>query len=608
MLTEEGKELPTTADQDYSRWLAEWNNNLQNGPTICLVPSSARSIHTPLIHASWERELIHHPNQLLTSFFLTGISQGFRIGFNMPKAGLKSARRNLTGALQHPDVVQEYLKCEVSNNRVVGPFQKPLSPPVHVSRFGVIPKRHQHNKWRLIVDLSYPHNYSINDGIPKSLCSLTYITLEDAIKEIQKTGCNTLLAKVDIKNAFRLLPVHPSDRHLLAMEWNQQIYIDTCLPFGLRSAPKLFNILADLLSWITRQRGVSTSMHYLDDYLIIGPPTSSACQSQLDTFQTVCNELGIPLATEKVEGPSTCLTFLGIIIDTNRMEIRLPEDKLLRIRQELAAWLTKRKATKKEILSLVGVLQHATRVVRPGRTFVARMYQTAAKVKELNYFTRLNLEFRSDLYWWYTFITNWNGRSILRSPATGISPDRHIQTDASGSWGCGAVMEGQWFQWPWPPEWESVGIMAKELAPIMLSCIVWGPKLATKHTLFQCDNAGLVAAIKKGSSKDQTVMHLLRSMWFFTALFDIEMTIEHIPGVSNTAADMLSRNNITHFLLSSPQADKLPTPIHPLLNFIVSPTGPDWTSSIFRQKLRDIILLAYQNPPGTPTQLANTST
>lgn len=94
-------------------WLAKWNDNLLDGPNISLVSPSAMS---------WERELRHHHNQLLTSFFLTGISQRFRIGFNMPQTGLKSARRNLTGALQHPDVVQEYLKSEISNNRVAGPF------------------------------------------------------------------------------------------------------------------------------------------------------------------------------------------------------------------------------------------------------------------------------------------------------------------------------------------------------------------------------------------------------------------------------------------------------------------------------------------------------
>ena len=205
------------------------------------------------------------------------------------------------------------------------------------------------------------------------------------------------------------------------MEWNQSIYIDTCLPFGLRSAPKLFNILADLLSWITTQPGVTFSMHYLGDFLLLGPPDSSICQHNLDIFTQVCDELGISLATEKVKGPSTSLNFLGILLDTHRMEIRLPEDKLQRIYQELSSWLHRKIATKREILSLVGLLQHATKVVRSGRTFVARMYSTAAKLRELTFFTRLNKDFRSDLYWWYTFIGSWNGLSIFRNINSDIS-------------------------------------------------------------------------------------------------------------------------------------------------------------------------------------------
>ena len=95
----------------------------------------------------------------------------------------------------------------------------------------------------------------MNNGIPKPLCSLSYITVDSAITEIVKLGRGALFAKVDIKSAFRLLPVHPADRHLLAMNWNSQIFIDICLPFGLHSAPKLFNVLADFLSWILLQKG-----------------------------------------------------------------------------------------------------------------------------------------------------------------------------------------------------------------------------------------------------------------------------------------------------------------------------------------------------------------
>ena len=99
----------------------------------------------------------------------------------------------------------------------------------------------------------------------------------------------------------------------------------------------------------------------------------------------ICTNLGVPLALEKLEGPTTSLTFLRITLDTARMETRLPHDKLLRIQESLSKWLRKKTATKREILPLVGLLQHATRVVRCGRTFVARMYATAARVKELHF-------------------------------------------------------------------------------------------------------------------------------------------------------------------------------------------------------------------------------
>ena len=196
------------------------------------------------------------------------------------------------------------------------------------------------------------------------------MTVDDTITKILESTPNTLLAKVYIKHAFRLPPVHPADRHL-TMEWKQSMYIDTCLPFGLRSAPKLFNILVYLLYWVTTQQGMIFSMHYLDDFLMFGPPDSPVCQHNLNTFMQVCDELGIPLATKKLKGPSNSLTFLGIILDTHCMEICLPKDKLECILQELSSWLHRKTATKRDILSLVGLLQHAMKVVSSGRTFVA---------------------------------------------------------------------------------------------------------------------------------------------------------------------------------------------------------------------------------------------
>ena len=109
----------------------------------------------------------------------------------------------------------------------------------------------------------------------------------------------TLMAKIDIKSAFRLLPVHMADRHLLQMKWDNFIFINICLPFGLRSAPKLFNISADLWRWIALRQGVSHSMHYLDYFLLLGSPGSNECQTNLNTIIQCCETLGIPLALER---------------------------------------------------------------------------------------------------------------------------------------------------------------------------------------------------------------------------------------------------------------------------------------------------------------------
>ena len=160
-----------------------------------------------------------------------------------------------------------------------------------------------------------------------------------------------------------------------------------------------------------------------------------------------------------------------------------------------------------------------------------------------------------------------------------------VQTDALGSWGCGAVCNHHWLQWQWPDVWASKDIMTKELVPVVLSCAVWAPLLAKKIVLFQCDNLSLVTAINKESAKAPIVMHLLRCLWFFCAYFNITLTASHIPGVANTLADQLSRNRMVDFFKSSHDAFTLPTPLPPPVLKIVSPEGPNWTSQSFNKLL-----------------------
>ncbi len=187
----------------------------------------------------------------------------------------------------------------------------------------------------------------------------------------QTMGRGTLLAKVDIASAYRLVPVHPQDRPLLGVHWYGSLYVDGCLPFGLRSAPKIFTALADALEWCFRRRGVTEVDHYLDDFITIGPPGDVECQCNLSIIQDVCRSLGVPLAVEKVEGPATCLTFLGIEIDTLTGVLRLPRDKVVRITHELSRWQRRRRCIRKQLESLIGILQTLARSSTPAALFCA---------------------------------------------------------------------------------------------------------------------------------------------------------------------------------------------------------------------------------------------
>ena len=115
------------------------------------------------------------------------------------------------------------------------------------------------------------------------------------------------MAKSDIEEAYRLLPIHKDDKHLLGTQWKGQVYIDTALPFGLRSAPLIFTALADGLEWILKQRGASYIAHYLDDFITVGPPNLDQCLTNQTILFETCKELGVPLAPLKSAGPTTCL-------------------------------------------------------------------------------------------------------------------------------------------------------------------------------------------------------------------------------------------------------------------------------------------------------------
>ena len=247
--------------------------NSQPVTTTIGVDHRLRAIASPLQLPAWRRRLAKHPDGDYAHYILQGIEHGFRIGVDQSRV-FKSAKKNMLSAQRNPQVIEEYLQGEVTKGNILGPFSPGTAPDTHINRFGAIPKKHQPGKWRLITDLSYPEGNSVNDAIDPSLCSLSYITVDQVAEKALALGRGALIAKTDIKSAYRLVPVYPNDRRWLGMRWNNEVYIDGMLPFGLRSAPKIFNALADAVEWCVSKEGVPYVYHYLDDFVVLGPPQS----------------------------------------------------------------------------------------------------------------------------------------------------------------------------------------------------------------------------------------------------------------------------------------------------------------------------------------------
>ena len=204
----------------------------------------------------------------------------------------------------------------------------------------------------------------------------------------------------------------------------------------------IFNQLSDALEWILLSKCfISYVGHILDDVLIMEPPTlaglpSQACQTSLSSMLLTCNTLGVPIAEHKTEGPSLIIEFLGIIFDSQKMEARLPPDKLNRLSIELDAWHIKKSATLQELQSLIGTLNFACKVIPPGRAFLQRIINLTRGVPKPHHHVKM----------WQNFLKDWNGTSLFLNPCWENSAELSLYTDASGTLGFGGIFRNQWFQ------------------------------------------------------------------------------------------------------------------------------------------------------------------
>ena len=190
-------------------------------------------------------------------------------------------------------------------------------------------------------------------------------------------------------------------------------------------------------------------------------PTREECQRKVDVILDVFSRLGVPIAEDKLKGPSQCITFLGIEIDSLAMVCRLPSDKLSALSFLLCLWQDRRKCTKRELLSLIGSLSFACKVIKPGRIFLRRLINLSTKVSKLSHHLDISSSVRADLAMWSCLLKSWNGVEVFQTmPLTSV--DLNLYLDPSfHDFGC--FFNGSWCSLRWPRDIASHHISVLEM-------------------------------------------------------------------------------------------------------------------------------------------------
>ena len=472
---------------------------------------------------------------------------------------------------KYKEGVHEHVMTHLRSGAIEGPVDTEHFPH-KISPLGAFPKKNS-EKTRVIHDLSFPPGKSVNDGISGEECSVTYSTVLDAV-ELCKKYPTPWLAKYDIKDAYMHCAVKRSDRHLLGFKWYDEngdlvVYRQSSIPFGMRSSCRAFTDIAECLMFMCKKNGAADdSLFYLDDAITICG-NKMECEKSIRVMVDTAEKAGFVVQDAKTVGPARKITFLGIEIDSINAQLKIPHEKLLEVRQELSMWLDKVSCTKRELLSILGVLQYCAKVVRDGRKFVGRLIQKSKEGKNLHSRVYLCGETKKDIRWWHKCMCNHNGVSYFPRDID-ISTAKLLFTDAS-DFGAAGVVDSKWTirqfvgQFGWM---KRKSIAYRELFAVVLAISTFGNYLKNTQVLMNIDNESMQIAVKQGKSKDKEIMALIRVVYFYTSIYKIDYSTMHIPGHRNSVADAASRGNMVAFRSLAPHCDpQMTPPIDCLLNF-----------------------------------------
>ena len=541
------------------------------GPAMETYPSTcapkrvpAAPVRSPLDLEFWSRELADHPDRKFVDRLLTQITDGISIGYQGNEFPYSSP--NWPSAYKYRESVRSNILSNAAKGRLDGPFDTPPHPHFRISPLGAFPKKRS-SKIRVIHDLSWPPGKSINECINKYDYAFSSSTIADAVDRCLKYK-TPFMVKADITDAYMHCMIRPEERHLLGFAWDTgektEFWQYAVLPFGMSSSPKLFNDYADALNYIMIKNGASRdTVHYLDDFWSVSASKEEA-EASLKLIMDIIRNSGMEIQASKTVEPTRVIEYLGIIIDTNVWQLRISAERLKEIKKDLIVWKGKVKCTKRQLLSLIGKLMFCANVVRDGRKFIGRLIDLSKRVKHLHHNVKLNKQAQADINWWLLCMDKHNGTSMI-STEWDLAQAHLIFTDASD--GAAAAVSGR--SWCYVPfeksdQWmANMSIAWRELFAVVICIATFGESIQGQKVAMYTDNQAVYWCINTGKSRNTDLMCLIRTLYYYTTLYNIDYRAYYICTNDNIIADALSRGNFG--IVSQFGMDRVPTAIPQIL-------------------------------------------
>lgn len=409
-------------------------------------------------------------------------------------------------------------------------------PPKIISALAAIPK--EDGSVRLIHDGSRPIGKAMNDySIPGTSI---FQTLKDACKLAKPLY---YCAKIDLQSAYRSVPIHPENYIATGIRWtfkgdSAPTYLfDSRLPFGSNKGPSHFHRLSQAIRRCMARRGFNGVVAYIDDFFLAAP-SYEECKYWMLILLRLIRKLGFNISYKKVVGPTQRITFLGITIDTASSTLTLSEEKIVRLRRQLLKFSSRNRATKQQLQSLAGSLNYACQAIRGGRFFLRRILDDIKPIKQQRHKTRLSPNFHTELQWWISFLSVFNGIVYYND----TSP-QHVHVDACDI-AAGSFWNGNWnylvFECDQPAA-ANLHINYKEICAVFHAFDKWAHLWVGKRVIIHTDSVVTKCVLNKGWCKNSYVNRLLRVLAFRCARLHISLKAIHIPGVLNVIPDTISR-------------------------------------------------------------------